>query len=148
MEWTAKATACFQKLTEDASAYHCSVYPHDRGVLVDAGWKMPGGWMAAKYVLEGLTGGRGQVSYAHRRMADGAQIPALELFLDDPQGAARMFRVDEAGVYGVRGPEGYCLGVTERPLEEAERQRGNLVAAGPNSLFSGCSVLECCWLEG
>lgn len=140
MERREKAAQCFQQLREEAGAWHCAVLEREQEALIDAGWDAPGGWMAAKCVLEGLAGGRGQVSYAQRQMEDGMQLPALELFLDDPVGTARAFQRDGQGIYGVRGEAGYVLGVTDRPLSEAKGWKGNLVSAGPNSLFTG--VLE------
>ncbi|MBC5731528.1 methenyltetrahydromethanopterin cyclohydrolase [Pseudoflavonifractor hominis] len=137
MEWREKAAQCFQNLIEEAGANHCAVQEREQGTWIDAGWDVPGGWMAAKCVLEGLSGGRGQVSYTQRQMADGMQIPALELFLDDPVGTARAFQRDEQGIYGVRGEEGYVLGVTDRPLAQEKGWKGNVVSAGPNSLFTG-----------
>ena len=64
------------------------------GTVIDAGWSAPGGWMAAKRALEGLMGGRGQVSLAHRRMENGMQLPVVEVFADDPLALAQAFRPD------------------------------------------------------
>ena len=126
MERREKAAQCFQQLREEAGAWHCAVLEREQGALIDAGWDAPGGWMAAKCVLEGLAGGRGQVSYAQRQMEDGMQLPALELFLDDPVGTARAFQRDGQGIYGVRGEAGYVLGVTDRPVCAGAGARGRV----------------------
>ena len=110
MERREKAAQCFQQLREEAGAWHCAVLERGQGALIDAGWDAPGGWMAAKCVLEGLAGGRGQVSYAQRQMEDGMQLPALELFLDDPVGTARAFQRDGQGIYGVWEKRDMCWG--------------------------------------
>lgn len=140
MEYSKVAKRAFQSLVDGANANHCTVLSHVQGTLIDAGWEVPGGWMAAKCTLEGLIGGRGQVSYTHRPMPDGAQLPAVELFVDDPLGMADAFRVDESGIFGVREGEDYALGVTLHSLPQARLSRGNVVCASPNSLFAG--VLE------
>ncbi|MBU5435781.1 methenyltetrahydromethanopterin cyclohydrolase [Pseudoflavonifractor sp. MSJ-37] len=136
MEWTARAEQSFQTLKQEAEAANCFVETRSGGTLIDAGWKAPGGWMAAKYVLEGLIGGRGQVSYTHRKMPDGSQIPALELFIDDPLGMMRSFVPDASGIYGVRKDGRWMLGVAEH-APAPEEQNGNVVTAASDSLFAG-----------
>lgn len=136
MEYTAAAKMQFDKLVQEADPWHCAAAQGEHGVRVDGGWACPGGWMAAKCVLEGLMGGRGQVSYAHRKLPDGRQVPAVEVFCDDPAALAAAFRPDKRGIYGVREGEDYVLGVSSAPAEEFAQVRGNLVCAPADSLLT------------
>lgn len=139
MDYRLFAQKAFERIVQEAPANHCHVLPCENGVLVDAGQHCPGGWMAAKTALEGLLGGRGQVSFAHQPVG-GLQMPALELFFDDPLGLAAAFAPDENGVFGVRAAQGYALGVYIGEEDPAQRAAGNLLAAAPASLAA--SVLE------
>ncbi|MCI8477383.1 MAG: hypothetical protein HFE97_03395 [Oscillospiraceae bacterium] len=139
MDYISFAYDRFQEIVKSTPANGCSLLIHENGALVDAGSRCPGGWMTAKLVLEALTGGRGQVGFA-QRMVDGAQFPAVELFLDDPEGAASSFAAGEDGVFGVRDGDKYALGVSLQGAEGAQTALGNLLAAGPDSLLA--SVLS------
>ena len=139
MNYVDTALKCFQEIVDNTPANSCSLLIHEGGALVDAGCTCPGGWSVAKSVLEGLTGGRGQVGFA-QRMVDGAQLPAVELFLDDPEGAAAAFVPGEDGLFGVKDGEEYVLGVSLSGAEAARKARGNVVAAAPDSLLA--SVLQ------
>lgn len=136
MDYSSFAYARFQDLADNTPANGCSLLIHEGGALLDAGCACPGGWSTAKTVLEALTGGRGQVGFAQRQV-DSAQLPAVELFLDDPEGAAACFAPGENGVFGVREGDDYALGVCLDGAEPARGARGNLVAAAPGSLLSG-----------
>ena len=111
MEYSRAAREKFQEIAGDAPAFHCGMRQSPSGTVIDAGWSAPGGWMAAKRALEGLMGGRGQVSLAHRRMENGMQLPVVEVFADDPLALAQAFRPDGTGTFGVKDGEKYALGV-------------------------------------
>ena len=135
MNYMESALRSFQEIADNTPANSCSLLIHEGGALVDAGCACPGGWSVTKSVLEGLIGGRGQVGFA-QRVVDGAQLPAVELFLDDPEGAAAAFAPDDAGLFGVKDGEDYVLGVCLSGQEAAQKARGNVVAAAPASLLA------------
>ena len=135
MNYVESAMRSFQEIVDNTPANSCSLLIHEGGALVDAGCACAGGWSVAKSVLEGLTGGRGQVGFA-QRMVDGTQLPAVELFLDDPEGAAAAFSPDQDGLFGVMDGDEYALGVSLAGTEPAHKARGNVVAAAPDSLVA------------
>lgn len=131
------AQETFQALKQEALASHCTVLLHENGTLVDAGWDVPGGWMAAKRVLDGLMSGQGQVSFAHRQMDDGAQLPVVEVFSDNPLGLTAAFTPDEQGTFGIAQEDGYVLGVSLQSPQDTKKIHGQIVTAPINSLFAG-----------
>ena len=136
MDYISNAYRCFDALAEDTPANGCSLLVHERGVLADAGCECPGGWAAAKTVLEALTGSRGQINFA-QIVVDGAQYPAVELFLDDPEGAAGTFTPDENGLFGIRDGESFAFGVSCEGTALAMRAEGNFAACTEQSLLAG-----------
>jgi len=110
MMYTEFAKLKFREILDGSPANACEVYAHENGVTVDGGVKANGGWMATRALLEGLVGGRGQINYSER-MVDGMQLPTVDLYLDDPVESARNFIPDDNGVMGVKGENGYALGV-------------------------------------
>ncbi|MCI6257271.1 MAG: methenyltetrahydromethanopterin cyclohydrolase [Clostridiales bacterium] len=140
MEYSRAAREKFQEIAGDAPAFHCGVRQSPSGTVIDAGWSAPGGWMAAKRALEGLMGGRGQVSLAHRRMENGMQLPVVEVFADDPLALAQAFRPDGTGTFGVKGGEEYALGVVLGGETCPKAAGGNVIAAPKNSLFAGVTA--------
>ena len=110
MMYTEFAKLKFREILDGSPANACEVYAHENGVTVDGGVKANGGWMATRTLLEGLVGGRGQINYSER-MVDGMQLPTVDLYLDDPVESARNFIPDDNGVMGVKGENGYALGV-------------------------------------
>ena len=111
MTYTEFAKLKFQEILDGSPANECSLYPHENGVTIDCGVEANGGWMAGRALLEGLTGGRGQVNYSER-MVDGMQLPTVDLYLDDPVESAKNFISDDSGIMGVKTENGYALGVT------------------------------------
>ncbi len=111
MTYTEFAKLKFREILDGSPANECRICAHENGVTVDCGVEVNGGWMAARALLEGLVGGRGQVSYSER-MVDGMQLPTVDLYLDDPVESAKNFVPDDNGVMGVMGENGYALGIT------------------------------------
>ena len=136
MKYVEAARRAFQEIADNTPANSCSLLIHEDGILIDAGCACPGGWSTAISVLKGLTGERGQVSFA-QRMVGTAQLPAVEIFQDDPEGMAVAFARDADGLLGVRDGDEYVLGVSLNGTEAARKSRGNLVAAEPDSLLAG-----------
>ena len=130
MKYVEAARRAFQEIADNTPAHSCSLLIHEDGSLIDAGCACPGGWSTAISVLKGLTGERGQVSFA-QRMVGTAQLPAVEIFQDDPEGMAVAFARDADGLLGVRDGDEYVLGVSLNGTEAARKSRGNLVAAEP-----------------
>ena len=139
MDYVSFAYDRFQEIVTNTPANGCSLLIHENGALVDAGCHCPGGWMTAKTVLEALTGGRGQVGFA-QKVVDGAQLPEVALFLDDPEGAADAFTRREDGLFGIWDGDKYAFGVSLGGAADARNAPGNVVAAHRDSLLS--SVLS------
>lgn len=131
MDMTEYASRAFADILAGCPANGCRAESPRR---VDAGASVPGGWSAARRLAEGLYGGRALVNVTQAPVED-VELPAVEVFCDDPVGTAGNFR-PEAGVMGVRDADGAWALCCGGPSALAEP----LVTVGRASLSA--AVLE------
>jgi len=112
--------------------------------IVDAGIEVPGGWSAAKGLLEGLILGLGQVVIGDMVIKD-IKLPTVDLLLDDPVKIAELSYFNKFDDHGlsILGPNiekdekklGFGYAVTNK-IPEALSIEGNLIIASNTSLVN------------
>ena len=75
-----------RKLLEEAEAIGCKVIRLNNGTtVIDMGVEAPGSWQAAKYFTEINMAGLGTCNYVNFDLDDQLSLPAVEIFVDNPQ---------------------------------------------------------------
>ena len=124
----------FDEMVAGSPANACSARERKNGMILDAGIDEPGGWMAAKLLVEGLIGGRGQVNFGDAEFGED-RLPTLELFLDDPVSAYQQAYREKDGWFGVRAmDDSYVLGLRICEKIDAVLPLGNVVLASATSI--------------
>ncbi|MEL7608337.1 MAG: methenyltetrahydromethanopterin cyclohydrolase [Bacillota bacterium] len=135
MKYSDVAKDRFHKMVEYSPANACAAHRRKDGIALDAGVAEPGGWTAAKLLIEGLIGGRGQVNFGDMEFGPD-RLPTLELFLDDPVMAYQNAYQEKDGLFGIQGEDAsYALGLGICDRIDAALPGGNFVLASSTSIL-------------